>query len=275
MNMLSNQSFLSATLAKAGLFVKNMDDDLFKVVNYLIEFIVNMRVVLQDTDTGYIDLERLSRQLQEILKQQNTITNKETFQYLLNRNKFQSVNSTRILKSVYAKYEKYITNLTKFIKVFKDDLDYIDIKKDENGDYYECESILVYKDGKRVNEKYESTGIKKIIELYSALCDIEQGKIVFIDEFDANIHDVLLVKLIEYIKDYSSGQLIFTTHNLGPMDVLQKCKNAIDFLSPDSHIVSWTNSGNYSAASQYSKGLIEYSPFNIEPFSFLGVFGDD
>ena len=133
---------------------------------------------------------------------------------------------------------------------------------------------MIYNDGKRINKKYESTGIKKIIEMYSVLCNVENGDIVFIDEFDANIHDVLLVKLVEYVMDYAEGQLIFTTHNLAPMDVLQKAKHSIDFLSPDSRITSWTSNGNYTAASLYRKGLIEYSPFNIEPFSFIGVFGD-
>ncbi len=111
--------------------------------------------------------------------------------------------------------------------------------------------------------------------MYSALCDLEEGKIVFIDEFDANLHDVLLVKLVDYIKQYSNGQFIFTTHNLAPMDILQKAKHSIDFLSPDSRITSWKKNGNYTAASLYSKGLIEYSPFNLEAFNFLGVFGED
>ena len=73
---------------------------------------------------------------------------------------------------------------------------------------------------------------------------------------------------------YAQGQFVFTTHNLGPMDVLKTANNSIDFLSTDSRLVSWTKNGHYTPASQYSKGLIKYSPFNIEPFNFLGVFGD-
>ena len=78
--------------------------------------------------------------------------------------------------------------------------------------------------------------------------NIEKGQVVFIDEFDANIHDVLLIRLLEYIVNYSKGQLIFTTHNLAPMEVLKNAKHSIDFLSPDSRIVSWTKSGNYTTA---------------------------
>ena len=75
--------------------------------------------------------------------------------------------------------------------------------------------------------------------MYSALCNVEHGNIVFIDDFDAKIHDVLLVKLVEYVMNYAEGQLVFTTHNLTPMDVLQKAKHLIDCLSPDSRITSW------------------------------------
>ena len=141
-------------------------------------------------------------------------------------------NSEYQLSVDFEKFEKYIDNLCSFIRVFKDDFQTIEIKKDENGDNYECEIILIYNDGKRINKKYESTGIKKIIEMYSALCNVENGDIVFIDEFDANLHDVLLVKLVEYVMDYTVGQLIFTTHNLAPMDVLQKAKHSIDFCHP-------------------------------------------
>ena len=83
------------------------------------------------------------------------------------------------------------------------------------------------------------------------------------------------MKIVEYILNYSKGQFIFTIHNMAPMDLLQYKKHGIDFLSPDSRIVPWAKNGNYKAASLYRQGFIEYSPFNIEAFSFLGKFGDD
>ena len=127
----------------------------------------------------------------------------------------------------------------------------------------------------RINKKFESTGIKKFIDTYDAIADVENGGIVFYDEFDANLHDVLLVKLVEYIMDYSKGQFIFTTHNMAPMDMLQQKKHGIDFLSSDSKLVSWKKNGNYKASSLYRGGFIESSPFNIEAFDFLGKFGSD
>ncbi len=186
-----------------------------------------------------------------------------------------SDDTVSIRKEDFNAYEKPVENLCRFLQVFKSDLVKINIDKKEVEDYYKCEMILEYEDGKRISKAYESTGIKKFINLYYALCNENNGGIVFIDEFDANIHDIVLIKLVEYIKEYSKGQFVFTTHNLGPMEVLQKGKMSIDFLSNDSRITPWVKTGNNSAVSVYRRGLIKYSPFNIEPFNFLGVFDNE
>lgn len=231
-------------------------------------------VVLQDSDRNYINLTSLENQL-DIIDSLSENLEEETFDELWFRGRIIKNTIDRVYRRDFKMYKTFISNLSRFIKIFKPDLKRIEIKVEENEHYLECQNIMVYSDGRRIDKKYESTGIKKLIEMYSALCDLEEGKIVFIDEFDANIHDVLLVKLVEYIKQYSNGQFVFTTHNLDPMDILQKAKHSIDFLSPDSRITSWKKNGNYTAASLYSKGLIEHSPFNLEAFNFLGVFGDD
>ena len=275
MNLLDKQSFVSILLNAA---VSNKEFDLGKKLAFSLIctslFTWNITILIQESDKNYINFLSASSQLDTIQNLKKKLNDDSTFYNLLSENRIPQRQTEQVPKKHFDKFEKYINNLCSFIKVFKDDFEKIEIKKDENGDNYECEIILIYNDGKRINKKYESTGIKKIIEMYSALCNVENGDIVFIDEFDANIHDVLLVKLVEYVMNYAEGQLIFTTHNLAPMDVLQKAKHSIDFLSPDSRITSWTSNGNYTAASLYRKGLIEYSPFNIEPFSFIGVFGD-
>lgn len=273
MNLLSNSCFITAfVFANPELKNEEIDINLVKHFKNVIYFVKDIRVVLQDSDTDYIDFLRIERQLNLLEDQKKRTQDESMFSEMLYGKKIHNSKSKHISKDKFPVYQERIKNLCRFIKVFKDDLVDIEIKKEENGDFYECENILVYED-KRINENYESTGIKKIIEIYAALCDLNSGKIVFIDEFDANVHDVLLLKIIEYAMTYAKGQLIFTTHNLGPMDVLKDGKNSIDFLSSDSRLVSWIKNGHYSPASQYKGGYIQYSPFNIEPFNFLGVFG--
>ena len=104
--------------------------------------------------------------------------------------------------------------------------------------------------------------------------EAEQG-IVFIDEFDSNLHDVYLCALLEYLMEYGEGQLCFTTHNVGPMDILKRRKKSIDFLSENHKIYPWTKSGNYSPSRLYRNGMIEGSPFNVDSIDFIGVFGSE
>ena len=98
-----------------------------------------------------------------------------------------------------------------------------------------------------------------------------QGGIVFIDEFDSNLHDVYLCALLEYLMDYGEGQLCFTTHNVSPMEILKRHKMSIDFLSLDHKISSWKTNGNYSPSNLYKRGMIEGLPFNVDSTDFIGI----
>ena len=92
---------------------------------------------------------------------------------------------------------------------------------------------------------------------------------------DSNLDDVYLCALLEYLMAYGHGQLCFTTHNIGPMDILKKNKKSIDFLSVDHKIYSWKTSGNYSPSKLYRQGMIEGSPLNVDAIDFIGAFGAD
>ena len=171
-------------------------------------------------------------------------------------------------------YLSDIKRVEGFLKVFKPELDHIEIEQSFQSGIIVCKKVLVYETGDRVSLEYESSGIKKLFRLYGYLDNVEEGGISFIDEFDSNIHDVYLCKLIEYFSTMASGQLIFTTHNLGPMETLSATglKHTIDFLS-GSTITSWKRNGNYSVVKLYRNGAIPNSPFNIDSSSFIRTFG--
>ena len=171
----------------------------------------------------------------------------------------------------YNNYKNTIEKMCEFIRIFKSDLLQIEIDKKINQDTYVCDLIMVY-DSYKIHAEFESTGIKKLIRLYAYLKKMAEGEIVFIDEFDSNLHDVYLCALLEYLMEYGKGQLCFTTHNVGPMDILKQHKKSIDFLSIDHRIYSWKTNGNYSPAKLYRNGMIEGSPFNVDSIDFIGVF---
>ena len=173
---------------------------------------------------------------------------------------------------MYPNFEKSVHKLYEFLHIFKPDLQDIEIDKKENHDLWICNLVMVY-DSYKIHAEYESTGIKKLIKLFAYLKEMVNGGIVFIDEFDSNLHDVYLCALLEYLMEYAEGQLCFTTHNVGPMDVLRQHKKSIEFLSENHQIYSWTTNGNYSPSKLYREGMIEGSPFNVDSIDFIGVFG--
>ena len=101
--------------------------------------------------------------------------------------------------SIFEQYQKNVKRLERFVKLFKPDLKKIDIERKENNGFYKCELLMDYGDY-RVNKEFESTGIKKIMDLYNMFSIASTGGIVFIDELDSNINDIYLCKIIEYFK---------------------------------------------------------------------------
>ena len=183
-------------------------------------------------------------------------------------------NRNMIAKPRLDKFIETINKLYEFLHIFKSDLMGIEIDKKENHDVWICDLVMNY-ETYNIHAEYESTGIKKLIQLFVYLREMVKGGIVFIDEFDSNLHDVYLCALLEYLAEYGEGQLCFTTHNVGPMDILKQYNKSIDFLSEDHKIYPWTKRGNYSPSKLYRNGMIEGNPFNIDSIDFIGVFGFD
>lgn len=81
-------------------------------------------------------------------------------------------------------------------------------------------------DGRLIEFEKESYGVRKLIMLsmYFPLLFINPYVTLVIDEIDEGIFEFLLGKILEAIYDYGVGQLIFTAHNLRPLEILpHKC----------------------------------------------------
>ena len=72
--------------------------------------------------------------------------------------------------------------------------------------------------------RYESDGIKKIVAVVDLLIAMFNYKSmsVFIDELDSGIFEYLLGEILEILEQRGKGQLVFTSHNLRPLEVLNK-----------------------------------------------------
>jgi len=131
------------------------------------------------------------------------------------------LNEIDILRASEEVLDDFFTSLYSDIKKV-----YYELKEEKNTIKYK----LYFKkkiSGETRNIPYdlESTGTIKILEIFTYLFKVLQGKTVLIDEIDSGIHDLLIVYLIKNVKREMSGQLIVTTHNttllknLNPEDV--------------------------------------------------------
>lgn len=273
LNLLISHSFIYLTFTNLENDIDNKEKaDVELLIHigvcFLLAFVIRVYLEEEDQHELYFWRKRLmdnhweNQTLQEVLFEHGELTNV-----------FSSVNEKTVDKHDFERYRKKIEQLTEFIKIFKPDLVSIDIDRKENGEQYECELNLNY-GSYSINREFESTGIKKLIRLFDCFVSASSVGIVFVDEMDSNLNDVYLCNLIEYFMYYGKGQLCFTTHNLDPMSVLKRNRNSIDFLSSDNHLVPWTSRGNASPENCYKNGMIEDSPFNIDPTDFIGIFGE-
>ena len=257
LNLLSSQSittiFLKLLNSKEYICNKLIYDSLLSILL----FANNLEVELNKEDEHF---DYITTKINN--KLDNKEKNKSIDIYSLSTNNRDKVNVKDI-----EKYEDNIKGLCKYIKIFKPDLSEIIIDKKINDELYYCDKIFVY-GKKKINVEFESTGIKKLVKMYSVLKSCANGSIAFIDEMDANLHDVYFSKLIEFFKLDSKGQLCFTTHNIEPIDILKSNSHSLDFISNDSRVYSWKKDGNKSPTSKYVNGLIPYSPFNVNSFDF-------
>lgn len=99
--------------------------------------------------------------------------------------------------------------------------------------------LMSCKNKKEIPLKYESEGIKKIVSILQLLIVIyNQSSItVAIDEIDAGVFEYLLGELLKILSEKGKGQLIFTSHNLRPLETLDRGFVAFTTANPNNRYV--------------------------------------
>lgn len=164
--------------------------------------------------------------------------------------------------------------LEKFLRLLRPSIRSIELISKHDGTI----SLLAprfYYDGYDVDYEFESTGVKKLCQLFATLVSASRGSIVFIDEIDAGIHDVFFTKLVEYFAKYMQCQIVMTTHHVDVMETLKHSKKSIDVLTDEGVVVPWKRNGDSSPSSNFRNGALGGVPFNLQSFDFAEVFGAD
>lgn len=110
----------------------------------------------------------------------------------------------------------------------------------------------------RVPLKYESDGIKKIISILSTLITMFNNPTVcmVVDELDAGIFEYLLGEILQIISENGKGQLIFTSHNLRPLEMLSTNSIIFTTTNPKNRYMRFTNvKSNNNLRSLYYRSI--------------------
>ncbi len=154
---------------------------------------------------------------------------------------------TTIPKNLLKTVENVITNLNIVLKELIPNLT-INIKEygeelDENGNNVIKIELLAKRKDINIPLRYESDGIKKIISILSALIAMYNKPTIClaVDELDAGIFEYLLGEILEIIQERGRGQLIFTSHNLRPLEKLDKDSLIFTTTNPTKRYIRFTN----------------------------------
>jgi len=103
--------------------------------------------------------------------------------------------------------------------------------------------LLSQKNLHKIPLAYESEGIKKIISVLQLLIVVynDASTTVAIDELDSGIFEYLLGEILNIVSENGKGQLIFTSHNLRPLETIDKGFIAFTTINSNNRYVRATN----------------------------------
>jgi hypothetical protein len=119
--------------------------------------------------------------------------------------------------------------------------------------------LMSLKNGKAIPFQYESEGIKKIVSILQLLIVVYNNSsvTVAIDEIDGGIFEYLLGEILNIISEKGKGQLIFTSHNLRPLETIDKGFIAFTTTNPENRYIRMTNvKGNNNLRDFYYRDIV-------------------
>lgn len=150
---------------------------------------------------------------------------------------FEVVNN--VIKNMNIVLEQLIPNLTIGIKV-------IGTQTMKNGETGYIIELISKKNKKEIALRYESEGIKKIVSILQLLIVVYNNDsiTVAIDELDSGIFEYLLGEILRIISEKGKGQLIFTSHNLRPLETIDKGFIAFTTTNVNNRYIRFSNVKN-------------------------------
>lgn len=216
---------------------KSNDSDFFDVVYTLKKYATEKLFVIQNSHNGIISLDIMPLAILRSEGDQKlvgdiAITLKEPM--VTDRKMFDVVSS--VTGDMNVVIGALIPGLSIGIKDYGSQM----LQNGQAGIRYE---LVSRRYGSEYPVRYESEGIKKLLSILSLIIAMynDSSVLVAIDELDAGIFEVLLGNLLHTIEETGKGQLVFTSHNLRPLEVLDKKSIFFATATPDNRYIRMKN----------------------------------
>lgn len=129
---------------------------------------------------------------------------------------------------------------------------------DSGEDGWKVELMSVRAGRRPIPIRMESEGIIKIISILNALIQAfgNPSICLAIDELDAGIFEYMLGELLNIFQDSAKGQLIFTSHNLRALEMLDKESIMFSTTNPENRYIHMKNvKGSNNLRSMYIRSI--------------------
>ena len=197
--------------------------------------------VLGASSTGKINLGELPIRYKASEKQEHGITG----EYFLSLDEATELpeelfpETKRLIQNINGVLEQIIPSLTISVA----DLGTVMLMENGEGKKGRRIQLMSNKNSKEIPLRYESEGIKKIVSVLHLLIGMyNQSSItVAIDELDAGIFEYLLGEILHILSEKGKGQLIFTSHNLRPLETIDRGFIAFTTTNPENRYIRFTN----------------------------------
>ncbi|MBU3199424.1 AAA family ATPase [Clostridium estertheticum] len=230
----------------------SMSDDYFNVINVIKHFARVNLFVITNEHSATISLNYMPLSFR--MEDEACVTSGDIAINLLgtsNIDKKRFDIATRIIKQLNIVLSTIIPNLQLEINNLGNELS-------KNGKEVVRIQLLSIKKDIKIPLKYESEGIKKIISILSTLISMFNNPSIclIVDELDAGIFEYLLGELLKIIEQEGKGQFIFTSHNLRPLEMLEKESLVFSTSNPQNRFIRITNiKSNNNLRNVYLRGV--------------------
>lgn len=219
----------------------NTNDDFitFKSIIETLIYYANMNLfVINTANSGVISLNSLPLSIR--YEEDNSKRASGRIMLNLDKNTVIPEYQFELIKKVFAHMNIVLEQIVPGLKIEVDDLGPADMSNGEKGRIIALKSL---KNNKPIPLEYESEGIKKIISILQLLIAVYNLKniTVVIDELDSGVFEYLLGELLKIISEKGEGQLIFTSHNLRPLETLDKRFIVFSTTNPAHRYIRFTN----------------------------------